>query len=87
MAGPFTVSPGPDNAMYFSEITAGKIGRIDLTTKKVTEQAVPTLASAPGDIACDRGLHPTDPQSGPCDPNGSLYFTEVGGDKVGTYTP
>ncbi len=64
------ITAGPDGAVWFTEPQSGHLGRIDPGTGSVTELAVPTIASAPNDIAdpghrrgrC--GLHRATQQSG-----------------------
>ena len=44
LSKPADIKTGPDGAMYFSELTGNAIGRIDTSTKKVTEFKLPQLA-------------------------------------------
>jgi virginiamycin B lyase len=62
---------GPDRALWFTEGTGNRIGRIGLDGE-VTEYAIPTAESNP--IGIDRG------------PDGALWFIERAGNKVGRVT-
>jgi hypothetical protein len=65
---PVDITSGPDGALWFTESTANKIGRIT-TTGTITEFAVPTADSSPGGIAAGS--------------DGALWFTEQSGNKIG----
>jgi virginiamycin B lyase len=63
--GPDGIAAGPDHAMWFVELTAAQLGRIDATTHAVTEVPVPTPASKPDSIALG--------------PDKAMWFTESSG--------
>ena len=50
MSGPVAIVPGPDGALWFTELTANKIGRIT-TAGVVTEYPIATANSQPDGIA------------------------------------
>ena len=62
---PWSITSGPDGALWFIEYLGNQIGRIDPTTHVITEYAIPT----PNSGAC------TGITSGP---DGALWFTEGG---------
>jgi streptogramin lyase len=62
------IAAGPDGAMWFTELTGNKIGRIS-TAGVVTEYAIPTPGSNPIGIAAG--------------PDGALWFAEYLGNKIG----
>ena len=68
---PAGIVTGPDGALWFTESTANKIGRIT-TSGSYTAGAIPTAASQPQDIALG--------------PDGALWFTEFDGIKSGGST-
>lgn len=86
LAGPFTIAEGADGGMYYTQITGGRVARVDPGTKEITEVPIPSLVSAPGDIACEKEPS-TESQFAPCKPGGSMWFTEVGGSRVGELEP
>jgi virginiamycin B lyase len=67
----FSITAGPDGALWFTEFSANKIGRI-ATSGTVTEYAVPTHQSSPAGIAAG--------------PDGALWFTEHDANKIGRIT-
>jgi virginiamycin B lyase len=69
---PGAITAGPDAAMWFTEPTTNKIGRID-TAGGVREFPVPTLDSQPFDIVLG--------------PDNNLWFTEAVGGKIGRINP
>lgn len=70
-SGPYGIVAGPDGKLWFTEKTAGKIGKIT-TSFTFTEYTIPTAASAPADIAAG--------------PDGNLWFVESGANKIGKIT-
>ena len=71
-SGPYRITVGPDKALWFTEILAGKIGRIT-TDGKITEYAIPTAKSGPRGITTG--------------PDGALWFTEGEARKIGRISP
>jgi streptogramin lyase len=67
-SGPTGIATGPDGNLWFTETSAGKIGRIT-TGGTVSEFALPNPRDEPEGIA--QG------------PDGNLWFTEVFGDAIG----
>ena len=71
-AFPQGLAAGPDGALWFTENSANKIGRIT-TAGAITDQfPVPTAASAP------QGIAPG--------PDGALWFTELNANQIGRIT-
>jgi streptogramin lyase len=70
-AGPNEIAMGPDGALWFTEFSGNKVGRIT-TAGTITEYRVPTPASNPAEIAPG--------------PDGALWFTEYSGNKIGRIT-
>lgn len=71
--GPFGITVGPDNAIWFTESASSTIDRYDLGTKTVTDRVpTPTPNSRPLGITVG--------------PGGALYYTEGSG-KIGVYDP
>ena len=68
---PGAIGVGPDGALWFTELSANKIGRVT-TGGSFSEFAVPTAASQLGDITAG--------------PDGALWFTEESGNKIGRIT-
>ena len=68
---PYTIAPGPDGALWFTEYTTGKIGRIS-TAGVITEFIVPTPNSGPRGIVAG--------------PDGLIWFTEWSSGKIGKLT-
>jgi virginiamycin B lyase len=66
-AGPESITVGPDGNLWFTEVTANKIGRIT-PAGVITEFAVPTANAAPNAITAG--------------PDGQLWFTEHGTNDV-----
>jgi virginiamycin B lyase len=65
------IAIGPDGALWFTETTSGKIGRIT-TSGVITEFAIPTANSFPFGITAG--------------PDGALWFTEIDAHKIGRIT-
>lgn len=65
------ITLGPDGALWFVEIGAGQVGRID-TTGKITEYPLPDRAARPHAIVTG--------------PDGALWFTEWAADRLGRIT-
>ncbi len=70
-SNPHGIAVGPDGALWFTEYSGNKIGRIT-TGGVVTEYTVPTASSQPYGIAAG--------------PDGALWFTEYSGNKIGRIT-
>lgn len=68
---PYTIVPGPDGNLWFTESTGNQLGRIT-PNGVITEFPVPTAASGPYGIAVGR--------------EGDLWFTERFGNKIGRFT-
>jgi virginiamycin B lyase len=68
---PTVLAVGPDGALWFTDGTADKIGRITLSGN-IREFAVPTAGAFPFGIAAG--------------PDGALWFTERRGNKIGRIT-
>src|SRR5438876_4943936 len=62
---PFGITAGPDGALWFTERSSNRIGRIT-TTGVITEYTIPTANSGPQAITVG--------------PDGALWFTELQGD-------
>ena len=69
---PYTIVPGPDGNLWFTESNGNKIGRIT-PAGAISEFAVPTGQSAPYGIAVG--------------PDGNIWFTERFGNKIGRFSP
>ena len=69
-SAPLTIVSGPDNALWFTEFNANKIGRIT-TAGAITEFTLPAAGN------------PVGMTSGP---DGNLWFAEAGGNKIGRIT-
>jgi streptogramin lyase len=69
---PYTIVPGPDGNLWFTESNGNKIGRIT-PAGAISEFAVPTTQSAPYGIAVG--------------PDGNIWFTERFGNKIGRFSP
>jgi virginiamycin B lyase len=70
-SGPQGITVGADGALWFTENSANKLGRIT-TTGTITETAtIPTVGSQPYDITLGA--------------DGNLWFTEHSGNKIGRY--
>jgi virginiamycin B lyase len=67
-SSPTGIATGPDGALWFTENTANKIGRIT-TDGIINEYPVPTASSGPWGIVAG--------------PDGALWFTESGAGKIG----
>jgi len=70
-SGPYGIISGPDGAVWFTEFSAGQIGRIS-TTFAFSEFPIPTPASNPYGIAAGS--------------DGNLWFTETHGMNIGRIT-
>jgi streptogramin lyase len=70
-SGPSGITAGPDGALWFTEASANKIGRIT-TGGSITEVPIPTASSGPGSIIAG--------------PDGALWFVESIGNKIGRIT-
>jgi virginiamycin B lyase len=70
-AGGGEITAGPDGALWFTEQSANKIGRVT-TAGVITEFAVPTAGSSPTAIVAG--------------PDGNLWFTENTGNQIGRIT-
>jgi virginiamycin B lyase len=71
-SGPDGIAAGPDGALWFTESSSDRIGRIT-TAGAVTEFPIPTPDSNPVGIAAG--------------PDGDMWFTESSGNKIGRITP
>ena len=69
---PYEITLGPDGALWFTENTGNKIGRIT-TAGAVTEYPIPTPGSLPVGITVG--------------PDGALWFTESAANKIGRIDP
>jgi virginiamycin B lyase len=74
-SGPNRIAAGPDGALWFTETTANKIGRIS-TSGDITEFTVPTPGSRPWGITAGRCSDASTDIS-------CLWFTEEAGNKIG----
>jgi streptogramin lyase len=70
---PLAIVAGPDGALWFTQIGAGKIGRMSTDGVLTDEWQVPTLNSQPDGIAIG--------------PDGSVWFAEVLGNQIGRLNP
>jgi virginiamycin B lyase len=68
---PLDITEGPDGALWFTESSGNKIGRVT-TSGTFTEFLVPTTSSDPSGITAG--------------PDGALWFTESSGNKIGRVT-
>ena len=66
--GPSGIAFGADGALWFTETTSNRIGRMT-TSGTLTSFAVPTPGSEPGDIVAG--------------PDGAMWFAEYVGNKIG----
>jgi virginiamycin B lyase len=66
--GPWGIAVGPDRAIWFSEVSSGKVGRLDPATGKITEFQLPTANSQPEGITSGS--------------DGALWGTEVSGNRI-----
>jgi virginiamycin B lyase len=69
--GPGGIVEGPDRAMWFTEYTAGRIGRVT-ASGAIKEFSLPNSGAEPLDITVG--------------PDGALWFTEYGIDEIGRIT-
>jgi virginiamycin B lyase len=65
---PLFIVQGPDGGFWFTESGRNRIGRIDPTTRAITEYALPTPDSQPWGITASAT---------------TIYFTESAGNKIG----
>jgi virginiamycin B lyase len=72
-AKPYLITPGPDNAIWFCESGAGKIGRLDLGSGAISEFVIPTPDNQTTGIAAGA--------------DGNLWFSENATAKIGRITP
>src|SRR5215831_14267254 len=78
--GPLNITSGPDNLLYFTESTGDQIGRINpLAGSTAAIQA--SIVEFP--VPSGAGSSPNDITAGP---DGALWFTEAGTDKIGRLT-
>src|SRR5579862_3528618 len=70
-SAPYAIVAGPDNALWFTEESGNRIGRI-LTDGTIKEWAIPTHVSQPMGIVAG--------------PDGALWFTEYASNKLGRIT-
>jgi len=70
-SAPFAIAAGPDGALWFTERSGNKIGRIT-TAGTITEFPLPDPGSRPRGIAAG--------------PDGALWFTEQDANKIGRIT-
>jgi virginiamycin B lyase len=70
---PVEITPGPDGALWFTELNGGKIGRITISGA-ITEYAVGTA---------DTPISPAGITAGP---DGALWFTDAGLENIGRVT-
>ncbi|MGO9095800.1 MAG: hypothetical protein ACLQGV_11300 [Bryobacteraceae bacterium] len=70
-SNPNYIAPGPDGALWFTELNANQIGRIT-TAGAFTEFPIPTPKSGPYGIAAGS--------------DGALWFAEFGGNNIGRIT-
>jgi virginiamycin B lyase len=68
-AAPTGITTAADGSLWFTELSANKLGRLNPTTGALTEYAVPTAASAPEQITAS--------------PDGNVWFTERYGRNIG----
>jgi virginiamycin B lyase len=66
--GPWEVVVGPDGALWYTEVGAGKVGRLDPATGRTTEFPLPTPFSQPQGLTVGA--------------DGALWGTEVAANKV-----
>ncbi len=69
---PYTIVPGPDGNLWFTESVGNKLGRIT-TSGVITEFPVPTASSGPYGIAFDAV--------------GNVWFTERFANQIGRFVP
>src|SRR5687768_6248064 len=67
-SGPYSVAAGPDGALWFTEIHAGRIGRAS-AGGEITEFALPTPHAGPSIIVAGG--------------DGALWFTEFRAHRIG----
>jgi streptogramin lyase len=71
--GEKAVTAGPDGNVWFTDFTAGMIGRLTTSTGTITEFPVAGAGADPYGIAAG--------------PDGNLWFTETLGNRIGRITP
>src|SRR5947209_6481643 len=69
---PIGITAGPDGNIWFTELIANKIWRLELPSRNLTSFPIPTENSSPNDIIVGA--------------DGNLWFTEGGGGKIGRIT-
>jgi virginiamycin B lyase len=72
-SAPHCLVAAPDGTIWFVEIGANKLGRLDPKTERFTEWPVPTADARPHGIAWAA--------------DGRLYFTDQRGNKIGAFDP
>ncbi len=70
-SSPYGITAGPDGALWFTEYSGNKIGRVT-TSGAITEYSVPASGTGSFDITAG--------------PDGALWFTEYSGNKIGRIT-
>src|SRR5262245_39846810 len=65
---PWGITTGPDEKIWFTEVSAGKVGRLDPATGSIVEFQLPTANSQPQGIVVG--------------PDGALWGTEAAGNRV-----
>ena len=76
-ASPESITTGPDGALWFTEFAGNNIGRIT-TSGVITRFEIPTTSDS---NSCP--FDSSGPQSIAAGPNGSIWFTESCGNKIG----
>src|SRR6266581_5076413 len=71
-SNPAVITAGPDGNLWFTELSANKIGRIT-PQGLITEFTIPTANSQPFGITAG--------------PDGNLWFTEFAGNQIGRNSP
>jgi streptogramin lyase len=71
-SAPYAIVAGPDQGLWFTERTGGKIGRLNPATGSIVEYPIPTPNSGPSVIVVGAG--------------GNLRFTEYNTGKIGRIT-
>lgn len=66
--GPWGIAVGPDRRIWFTEVSSGKVGRLDPDTGKIVEYQLPTRNSQPQGIILGA--------------DGALWGTEAAGNRV-----
>lgn len=79
---PGTMTAGPDGNLWFTELT-GKVGYVRADGSSMTEFGIPTAGGLSGQGPQYGGLGAVITSG----PDGNLWFTEWGGNKIGRITP